>query len=46
MLAVDVINKKRLGKELSYKELDFIFNGYLEGSVKDYQMAADRKSVV
>lgn len=40
MLAVDVINKKRLGKELSYKELDFIFNGYLEGSVKDYQMAA------
>lgn len=40
MLVVDIINKKRLGKELSYKELDFIFNGYLEGSVKDYQMSS------
>ena len=40
MLVVDIINKKRLGKELSYKELDFAFNGYLEGSVKDYQMSA------
>lgn len=40
MLVVDIINKKRYGKELSYKELDFIFNGYLEGKVKDYQMSA------
>lgn len=40
MLVVDIINKKRLGKELSYKELDFAFNGYLEGKVKDYQMSA------
>ena len=40
MVTVDIINKKRLGKELSYKELDFIFNGYLEGKVKDYQMSA------
>lgn len=40
MLVVDIINKKRYGKELSYKELDFIFNGYLEGNVKDYQMSA------
>ena len=36
----DILNKKRLGKELSYKELDFIFNGYLNGNVKDYQMSA------
>jgi len=40
MFVVDIINKKRLGKELSYKELDFAFNGYLEGSVKDYQMSS------
>ena len=31
---------KRLGKELSYKELDIIFNGYLEGDVPDYQMSS------
>jgi len=37
---VDIINKKRLGQELSYKELDDFFNGYLEGSIKDYQMSA------
>lgn len=40
MLVVDIINKKRLGKELSYKELDFIFNGFLEKKVKDYQMSS------
>lgn len=40
MLVVDIINKKRIGKELSYKELDFAFNGYLEGTVKEYQMSA------
>ena len=40
MAIVDIINKKRLGKELSYKELDFIFNGYLEKKVTDYQMSA------
>ena len=40
MVVVDILNKKRLGKELSYQELDFIFNGYLNGSVKDYQMSS------
>ena len=39
-MIVDIINKKRLGEELSYKELDNFFNGYLEGSIKDYQMSA------
>ena len=37
---LDIINKKRLGKELSYHELDVFFNGYLEGTVKDYQMSS------
>lgn len=39
-MILDIINKKRLGKELSYKELEFIFNGYLNGDVADYQMSA------
>ena len=39
-MIVDIINKKRLGKELSFLELEFIFNGYLEGTVKDYQMSS------
>ena len=39
-MILDIINKKRLGKELTYKELDTIFNGYLNGDVADYQMSA------
>ena len=39
-MIVDIINKKRLGQELSFQELDFFFNGYLEGTVKDYQMSS------
>ena len=40
MITLDIINKKRLGKELSYLELFDVFNGYLEGDVPDYQMSA------
>ena len=39
-MIVDIINKKRLGLELSYSELDFFFNGYLKDKVKDYQMSS------
>jgi len=39
-MIVDIINKKRLGMALSYEELDFFFNGYLKGEVKDYQMSS------
>ena len=39
-MILDIINKKRVGKELNYKELDTIFNGYLNGEVADYQMAS------
>ena len=39
-MIVDIINKKRLGLELTYKELSFFFNGYLKGDVKDYQMSS------
>ncbi len=39
-MIVDIINKKRLGKILSKSELEYIFNGYLNGEVKDYQMSS------
>ena len=39
MYIVDIINKKRLGQILTREELDYAFNGYLNGSVKDYQMS-------
>ena len=39
-MILEIINKKRLGQELSYEELDTIFNGYLKGNVQDYQMSS------
>ncbi|MDD5888929.1 MAG: thymidine phosphorylase [bacterium] len=39
-MIVEIINKKRLGRALTYSELDFFFKGYLNGEVKDYQMSA------
>jgi pyrimidine-nucleoside phosphorylase len=37
---VDLIEKKRDGKELSKSEIDFIISGYTEGRIPDYQMSA------
>ena len=39
-MILDIINKKRLGKELSYSELKEIFEGYLNREVYDYQMSS------
>lgn len=39
-MILEIINKKRVGKELSYKELDYFFNGYLDGEITDYQMSS------
>ena len=39
-MILDIINKKRLGAELTLKELQDAFNGYLIGEVKDYQMSS------
>ena len=39
-MILDIIDKKRVGKELNYKELYKVFNGYLNGDVADYQMSA------
>ncbi len=40
MNIVDIINKKRIGSILTKEELDYAFNGYLHGTVKDYQMSS------
>ena len=40
MNIVEIINKKRLKGTLSKDELSFMFNGYLEGKIKDYQMSS------
>ena len=40
MNCVEIINKKRVGENLSKEELSFIFNGYLEGTIKDYQISS------
>ena len=46
MTIVDVINKKRLNKELTREEIDFAVSGYLDGSIKDYQMSSLLMAIV
>ena len=46
MSIIDIINKKRLNKELSREEIEFAVNGYLDDSVKDYQMSALLMAIV
>jgi pyrimidine-nucleoside phosphorylase len=40
MRMVDLIEKKRDGQSLSTEEIQFIINGYTEGSIPDYQVSA------
>ena len=40
MNAVDIINKKRLGGELTADEIGYMVMGYTRGDVPDYQMSA------
>ncbi|HFO1050763.1 MULTISPECIES: pyrimidine-nucleoside phosphorylase [Bacillus cereus group] len=40
MRMVDIIAKKRDGKELTTEEIKFFINGYTEGSIPDYQVSA------
>ena len=37
---ISIINKKRLNNELSKSEIEFAINGFLDGTVKDYQMSS------
>ena len=40
MRIFDIISKKRHNLPLSYEELEFAVNGYIDGTVTDYQMSA------
>ncbi|OFK85678.1 pyrimidine-nucleoside phosphorylase [Streptococcus sp. HMSC056C01] len=40
MRAVDLIQKKRNGQELSSNEIQWLIEGYVAGTVPDYQMSA------
>ena len=40
MRAYDIIDKKRRGLELTTEEIDFMVEGFTNGEVPDYQMAA------
>ncbi|MCQ4088219.1 pyrimidine-nucleoside phosphorylase [Saccharibacillus sp. JS10] len=40
MRMVDLIEKKRDGKELSTEEINFIVEGYTKGEIPDYQVSA------
>jgi len=46
MNIIDIINKKRLGKELNYKELDYAFTGYLNNIHEEYQMSSLLMAIV
>ena len=40
MRMVDVIEKKRNGHELNKSEIQFVIEGFTNGSIPDYQMSA------
>ena len=40
MLMVDIIKKKRDGGKLSKEEIDYCIEGYVNGNIPDYQIAA------
>ncbi len=40
MNVLNIIDKKKKNIELTKEEINFIINGYVDGSVKDYQMSA------
>jgi pyrimidine-nucleoside phosphorylase len=42
---VDLIEKKRDGKELSTEEINFIIQGYTQGEIPDYQVSALAMSI-
>ena len=40
MRVVDIIDKKKKNKELTKAEIEFLLEGYLKGTVPDYQMSS------
>ena len=46
MNILDIITRKKNGLSLSYDELSFAFNGYLNKEIPDYQMSALLMAIV
>ena len=46
MTILEIIDKKRLKKELTRQEIEFVINGYLDGTIKDYQMSSLLMAIV
>ena len=46
MNIIDIINKKRLGLELTKDEIDFFINGMLDETIPDYQISALLMAIV
>ena len=40
MRITNIIDKKRLGKELSEEEINWLVKAYVDGEVEDYHMSA------
>lgn len=46
MTIIDIITKKKNKEELSYQEIKYAIDGYLDGSIKDYQMSSLLMAIV
>lgn len=46
MSILDIIEKKRIGQELSKEEIKYAFMGYMDGTVEDYQMSSLLMAIV
>jgi len=46
MTILDIIDKKRLKQELTFEEIKYVVENYLNGDIKDYQMSAFLMAVV
>lgn len=46
MNIIDIINKKRLGEELTKEEINFFINGMLDETIPDYQISALLMAIV
>ena len=40
MRVVDIIQSKKLGKELSKEEINYLIDSLMDGTAADYQLAA------
>ena len=45
MLAIEIIEKKKNGFQLTKNEIDFMVEGYTKGLIPDYQMSAFLMSI-